>query len=236
MVKEFIALVIGASTILSPTVQQDPAVKAVQSDTTQVVVRAGEYDGKPGKRVYVESGYEMPDDIPLHKDEKGYYIQEYDINVKLANRINEYLKEYGVNAVMQISKDKSEDLNAAGRKAAAEDPTIYLSVHHNYVDNPNVSGYVWFYNQGDTKSAEYAKQLTEDLTDNPGSIPAMEARAHDNYIGELMQKPGDINLLLEAGFFSNVDKDLHLIMSDEQIDYMAKETALGIVDILNNEQ
>lgn len=225
MIKEFIALVIGASTVMTPQ---------IQDTTTDVVIRAGEYDGKPGKRIYVESTYEMPYDIPLHKDERGYYIAEHDINVKLAKRINEYLTEYGANTKLQISNGKAEDLNAAGRIAREEDPTVYLSVHHNYVDNQNVSGYVWFVNPGDTESYKYAQVLDGVLEDNPGCIPSMGVREQDRYIGEMNMQPGEINLLFEGGFFSNTNKDLHAIMDNEHVDYVAHEIAIAIMDILDN--
>lgn len=42
-------------------------------------------------------------------------------------------------------------------------------------------------------------------------------------------------MLLEAGFFSNKD-ELEIIMSDEQIDYVAKETAQSLISVLYNEK
>ena len=41
-----------------------------------------------------------------------------------------------------------------------------------------------------------------------------------------------LNFLLEAGFFSNRDEIVN-IMSDEQVEFVAKELSEVIVDILN---
>lgn len=219
---ELLAAVLGVSTVFAPTTTKD------------VVVRVGEYENKPGKRIYVESDYELPGDVPVRKDDQGYYVSEWDMNKKLASRIYDYLNKYGIDTDLQIARSKSEDLNAAGRIARAKKPTVYLSVHHNYFKDDS-TGYVYFVNPEDEKSHSYAELLTDALVDNPGQLPAWKVREQDNYIGELMEKPGSVNVLLEAGFFSNKD-ELKTICSDDQIDYMAKETAQVLISILNNEQ
>ena len=40
-------------------------------------------------------------------------------------------------------------------------------------------------------------------------------------------------MLLEAGFFSNIN-ELETIMDDEQVDFIAKETAKALVDIVED--
>lgn len=247
VVRAIAATLLAASTMTTPKTTQKDFIKVTVGDTepvaaaetaiepTHVVIRAGEYEGKAGKRIYVDDDFIVTGDVPLRHDERGYYIHEYDLNVKMAKRINEYLKEYGANTSLQISGSKKEDLNAAGRIAKTKNPTIYYSVHHNYVDNQNVSGYVAFTNPGDTNSMKYAQALSNTLKSNPAGIKDMGTRVQDNYIGEMNQKPGDVNILMEYGFFSNINGDLKAAMDDEHVDYMARETAKALIDILKTE-
>lgn len=224
MINKILAMMLGAGMIATPVKQK-----------TDVVIRAGEYENKPGKRIYVESDFQTPDDIPLRKDDKGYFISEWDINVKLAKKLADYLTIYGVKTDLQISQGKSEDLNSAGRIAKMKNPKIYLSIHHNYYKEDS-TGYIYFVNPEDSKSRQYAEVLSDAISENPGKLPEWNVREQTTkYIGELNEKPGDINMLLEAGFFSNKD-ELEIIMSDEQIDYVAKETAQSLISVLYNEK
>lgn len=224
MINKILAMMLGAGMIATPVKQK-----------TDVVIRAGEYENKPGKRIYVENDFQTPDDIPLRKDDNGYFISEWDINVKLAKKLADYLTIYGVKTDLQISQGKSEDLNSAGRIAKMKNPKIYLSIHHNYYKEDS-TGYIYFVNPEDSKSRQYAEVLSDAISENPGKLPEWNVREQTTkYIGELNEKPGDINMLLEAGFFSNKD-ELEIIMSDEQIDYVAKETAQSLISVLYNEK
>ena len=203
------------------------------ADNKDIVIRAGEYEGKPGKLIYVVSNFEVPDDIPLRKDDKGYYISEWDINVKLAKRIAAYLKDMGADVDLQIAHRKAEDLNAAGRIAKSKNPVVYFSVHHNYY-NETSSGYFIMTNMNKVKDKMYAEALSNALKGNPGNIPRMSVREQDGYIGEMNVEPGQINLLMEAGFFSNKD-ELKKIIDDIQVEYMARQTAIVLMRIIGNE-
>lgn len=223
MIKEFISLIIGSTIVFAP----------MNENNIDVVVRVGEYENKPGKRLYVEEGFNTPDDIPLRYDEGGYFISEYDINLKLATALSNKLKEKGVNVDLQISKNKSEDLNAAGRKAMSKNPKIYFSIHHNSYKEDS-TGYMMMVNENNPREKAYAELITEALKDNPGELPAWSVREQDGYIGEMNETGSVLNFLFEAGFFSNRD-EIVKIMSDEQVEFMAEELSDSIVDILNEE-
>ena len=57
MINEFISLMIGSTVILGS------AMNVIENP--DIVVRVGEYENKPGKRLYVEKDFKTPDDIPL---------------------------------------------------------------------------------------------------------------------------------------------------------------------------
>ena len=219
-----VALMVGAT-----LPQQINALECTNMDT-DIVIRVGEYPNKPGKRLdNVDKNFDI--DVPIRYDNGRYCIQEYDLNYKVANAIVKYLESQGVNVVLQDTQNKSQDLNSAGRKAKSLNPDIYLSIHHNsYTENS--SGYFFMSNVGDTKSAECAKRLSNAMSDNPMLIPQMENRRNvNNYIGELNQKPGKINMLGEFGFFSNPN-EVKKCASDEQVEYIAKQLGNELIKIL----
>ena len=220
-----VALMVGAT-----LPQQINALECTNMDT-DIVIRVGEYPNKPGKRLdNVDKNFDI--DVPIRYDNGRYCIQEYDLNYKVANAIVKYLESQGVNVILQDTQNKSQDLNSAGRKAKSLNPDIYLSIHHNsYTENS--SGYFFMSNVGDTKSAQCAKRLSNAMSDNPMLIPQMENRRNvNNYIGELNQKPGKINMLGEFGFFSNPN-EIKKCADDKQVDYIAKSIGDELIKILN---
>ena len=204
-----------------------------QQRECDVVIRAGEYQGKAGKRIYINnSTVNIPSDIPVRNDNdgKGFYISEWDINVKEAKALVQKLQARGVNAKLQIATSKSEDLNAAGRIANKSNPYLYVSLHHNYYDS-NSTGYFSMYNIGDPVGKAMANRLSNAIRDN-GKVPYRESRANDGYIGELTTiNDTTIPVLLELGFFSNL-KELEIICSDAYVQNVTTKLANEISNII----
>lgn len=196
--------------------------------TPDIVIRPGEYPNKPGKRVYINpASLSIPDDIPIHTDENGTYIHEYDINKKLSLAIVRKLKALGVDAELQLASSKSQDLNSAGRIAKATGTKAYLSVHHDCY-NGNAKGYHFITNEGDT-DATLAQRLSESIAN--GAVPTRANATNNGYIGELNQTGDIINILGEFGFFDNLE-ELQNIISDEQVDYVSTQIANELAIIL----
>ena len=199
-----------------------------------VIVRAGEYYGKPGKRIYVNNAtVTIPDDIPIRNDYdgKGFYVHENDINIKESKALVAKLRAMGINAQLQIASDKSQDLNAAGRLANQSNPYLYLSIHHNSYES-NSTGYFGMYNPNDKQGQEIANRLTNAIRDN-NQIPQRTNRENTGYIGEMNTINSTTTpVLLELGFFSNID-ELEIICSNSYVDYVSTNLANEIRDILN---
>lgn len=231
-VKKIITLggVVLITTTSSP--QQINTIECIQPNV-DIVIRVGEYPNKPGKRLdNISKNFNI--DVPIRYDNGKYCVQEYDLNYKLAKAIVKYLKEQGVNVVLQETENKSQDLNSAGRRAKQLNPSIYLSVHHNSY-NEKSSGYFFMSNVGDTKSSQCAKRLSNAMSDNPMLIPQMPNRENvNNYIGELNQRPAKINLLGEFGFFSNPN-EIKKCASDEQVEYIARQLGNELIEILKED-
>ena len=212
---------------------------------TDVVIRAGEWGNektvKPGKRYTWGNGIniskhgisikEIPSDIPLRCENNEWFISEYDINLKLARAIAKKLdSKYGVNVNLQYATNKSEDLNAAGRRAAKCNPKIYLSVHHNSY-NDDSTGYFFMYNEGDAASANVANKLSNSIASN-GYVPQRQNRANNGYIGELnhVKETNRISILGEFGYFNKAE--IVKICSDEYVNYVSDKIAESIYNQL----
>lgn len=209
----------------------------VQNRQHEIIIRAGEYDGKPGKRIYLSdvdiSFKDIPTDIRIHSDSHGAYIHEYDINLKEAKALVEQLKARGVNAKLQIAQCKGQDLNAAAKLANKDNPYVYVSMHHNYYDD-KAQGYFSMYNPNDKNSLSIAKRLSDAIADN-GLVRQRECQPNTGYIGELNGLNNTTTgVLLELGFFSNGEELKH-ICSHEYVNYVSVKLADELTRILNEQ-
>ena len=211
--------------------------ETMQTRQCEVIVRAGEYGNKPGKRIYLSEVdirfKDIPTDIKIHTDSHGAYIHEHDINVKEAKALVKELRSRGVNATLQIADTKAQDLNAAGRIANKSNPYLYVSVHHNYYDS-NAKGYFAMYNPNDSQSKSVANRLSNAIADN-GLVKQRESQANTGYIGELNAlNKSTTGVLLELGFFSN-GSELKNICSDKYVNQVSNKLADELTTILNEQ-
>ena len=215
----------------------EEATEVMQNRACEVVVRVGEYNNKPGKRIYlneVDIRYkDIPTDIKIHSDSHGAYIHEYDINLKEGKALVEELRANGVNAQLQFTDMKSQDLNAAGRIANKSNPYLYVSIHHNYYDS-NSKGYFAMYNPNDNQSKIVANRLSNAIASN-GIVKQRESQPNTGYIGELNAlNKSTTGVLLELGFFSN-GTELKNICSDNYVNYVSNKLADELTKILNEQ-
>jgi hypothetical protein len=214
----------------------DDTLPVTQMRDCEVIIRAGEHQGKAGKRVYLEGrDLNIPEDVPLRNDYdgKGPYVSEWDINMKETKALVRELRNRGVNAQLQTSYNKSTDLNAAGRIANKSNPYLYISLHHNYYAQDS-KGYFAMYNPHDELGKHVAKRLSNSIQNN-GMVPQRDNQYNTGYIGELNEiNPSTTPVLLELGFFSN-PTELEIICSDQYVNYVSNKLADEIVNILNTE-
>lgn len=235
LIKKFRKVLYG---LLIATMLLNPITSFADTD---VVIRAGEWGTpynevvKPGKRIYLNERDCINTNLRIRKDETGYYIHEWDINMAIAKEVYKNLKERGIDADLQIATSKAQDLNAAGRIAKAKNPKIYLSIHHNYC--PGANGYLFMYNNNDAVSMNIAKRLSDSIknvTPVRQRSNAPNLRNNKAYIGELneFKNTDTIAVLAELGFFSDIDGDLQAITSKNIIKSVSKALADEIYKIL----
>lgn len=217
-----------------PIIKEDKVAQWNSTRACDVVIRVGEYEGKSGKRVYINDKQkkDLEKDIVVREDSKGYYVSEFDINLKTATKLYNELKDSGVAVQLQVAKDKSEDLNAAGRKSNLSNPKLYISIHHNASDSKNAEGYYAITNEGDATGANIAGKLSDSIADNGLVKQRNNANNTGSYIGELNKiHNSTIPVLFELGFFTNPE-ELYDICSDEYTDYIANNMGAKIEEVL----
>lgn len=235
LIKKFRKILYG---LLIATMLLNPITSFADTD---VVIRAGEWGTpynevvKPGKRIYLNERDCVNTELRIRKDETGYYVHEWDINMAIAKEVYKNLKEKEIDTDLQIATSKAQDLNAAGRIAKAKNPKIYLSIHHNYC--PGANGYLFMYNNDDVVSMNIAKRLSDsikDVTPVRQRSNAPNLRNNKAYIGELneFKDTNTIAVLAELGFFSDIDGDLQAITSRNVIKSVSKALANEIYKIL----
>ena len=233
---EFVKITIGdksAVEVKEETID-DKIAKWNSTRTCDVVIRVGEYEGKSGKRVYINDKQkkDLEKTIVVREDNKGYYVSEFDINLKTATKLYNELKANGVAVQLQVAKDKTEDLNAAGRKSNLSNPKLYISIHHNASDSKNAEGYYAITNEGDATGANIAGKLSDSIADNGLVKQRDNANNTGSYIGELNKiHNSTIPVLFELGFFTNPE-ELYDICSDEYTDYIANNMGAKIEEVL----
>ena len=213
---------------------QDEEVEVLNNSNNEldIIVRVGEFPNKQGKRLILPNKAEGYNDLPIRYDavNDNYFISEYYFNLKIAKKLRWVLEQNGVNAILQDTTCKAEDLNAAGRIAKAKNPPIYLSVHTNAFKEDS-SGY-FFMTNGDAGSKGIADRLSYSIQGN-NLIPKMSNRINDGYIGEMNVKPGEFNILGEFGFFSNPEEAKKL-SSEDYCNYVARKMGDELTAILKD--
>ena len=163
-------------------------------------------------------------------------LNEKDINLDVALRLNRMLKAAGVNTYMLRDSDTSITLYERPAMANAANGDLYISVHNNSSPvNPNARGVEVYYNSkaNECDFGIYSKHLAEvayeELQKTIG-IPGRGAKSEPAYA--VLNKTQMPAIIIEGAFLSNTE-DLKLMMTDEFRENYAKATAKAIIQILN---
>ncbi len=163
-------------------------------------------------------------------------LNEKDINLDVATRLNRMLKAAGVSTYMLREGDTTITLYERPALANAANGALYVSIHNNSSkDNPNARGVEVYYN---SKANEcdydiYSKHLAETVYKefmNAVAIPGRGAKSEPAYA--VLNKTNMPAIIIEGAFLSNTE-DLKLMMTDEFREGYAKATAKAIIQILN---
>jgi N-acetylmuramoyl-L-alanine amidase len=163
-------------------------------------------------------------------------LNEKDINLDVAMRLNDMLKAAGVRTYILRETDTTITLYDRPSLANAANGDLYVSIHNNSSDkNPNARGVEVYYNSkaNECDYGIYSKHLAEvayqELLNTLG-IPGRGAKSEPAYA--VLNKTQMPAIIIEGAFLSNTD-DLKLMMTDEFRQNYALATARSIIQILN---
>lgn len=162
-------------------------------------------------------------------------LNEKDVNLDVANRLNNMLQEAGVSTFMLREDDTNISLYGRPELANAANAYLYISIHNNYSDNPSANGVETFYyskaNECDygIYSKDLAKMIQNEMVKSLGLLDR-GAKSEPAYA--VLNKTAMPAIIIEGAFLSNKD-NLELMLTDEFRELYALSVAKSVVQILN---
>jgi N-acetylmuramoyl-L-alanine amidase len=189
-----------------------------------------------GKLVIIDPGHGGNDTGSQAIRDSVAVLNEKDINLDVAMRLNAMLKAAGVNTYILRETDTTISLYDRPALANAANGDLYVAIHNNSSDvNPNARGVEVFY---DSKASEsnygiYSKDLAElAYQELIGAIGTTGRGAKSEPAYAVLNKTNMPAIIIEGSFLSNAE-DLQLMMTDEFRQNYALATARAIIETLN---
>lgn len=170
-------------------------------------------------------------------------ILEKNINLEIGMQLKEKLVKRGAKVIMTRETDESLDSNVNSRNRHREDlsnrvkiindsePDIFISIHVNYIKNPNKLGPIVFYYEGSDKGRELAEKIQDNLNKLSAYLDMdinikYRPTTGDYYILRNTQAPG---VIIETGFISN-ELDRKLLLDKDHQAEIAERISKSIIE------
>lgn len=160
-------------------------------------------------------------------------IQEKDINLNIAKKLQAYLEEGGATVLITrlddagLAATKSGDMRERKHIANTSQADIFISIHQNSLGSANVrGGQVFYFNQSDNskKLSEYIQKHLKEFVDPENRFLP---KANENYY--VLKQTNMPAVLVECGFLSNPSERAKLVTEEYQ-ERIAWGIYMGIVD------
>lgn len=166
---------------------------------------------------------------------------EKDINLKIAQRVKQYLEASDITVVLTREDDaglysekdnrkKMADMNKRCQIINETNPALTVSIHQNSYHQEEISGGQVFYYKKSEKGKKLAETLQKRFDFVLGEKNTRLAKPNDNYFLLLHVKTPIV--IVECGFLSNW-KESSLLNSEEYQDRVAWTIHMGIMEYLN---
>lgn len=151
-------------------------------------------------------------------------VLEKDITLETAKRIAEQLEEEGASVVFTRENDTFISLEERVYQSNSEETDVFISLHYDYFDNPEVNGFNTYYYH-EYKSKQLAETIHNSLSDNL-DMDDRGVRQEGYYVLANNHKPA---VLLELGFMTNPN-DLEKMQTEDYQNTVAKAITDGLVE------
>lgn len=195
--------------------------------------------------ILIDPGHGGSDPGSLGKVNGAVVLNEKDVNLDVATRLNEKLKAAGLNTQMTRSGDHfvgpnstnaKEDLLVRSDLANSINATLVISIHNNSVNNvPSAHGTETLYNETEGKAAygisskELATLIQKKMVSYAGTYNRGAKSRPDLSILRRTEMPA---VIIEGAFLSN-ENDLQLMLTDSYRENYATAVSEGIIEYLN---
>lgn len=188
-----------------------------------------------GKLVVIDPGHGGKDTGSQGKENGVEILNEKDINLDVALRLNSMLKEAGVSTYILRETDKTITLYDRPALANAANGDLYISVHNNSSEGSSANGVEVYYNSKSNESdyGIYSKHLAEVAqTELVKALGIRDRGAKSEPAYAVLNKTQMPAIIIEGAFLSNPD-NLKLMLTDEFREKYAYAAAKAIIQILN---
>ncbi|MEG2119394.1 MAG: N-acetylmuramoyl-L-alanine amidase, partial [Pseudoflavonifractor sp.] len=156
-------------------------------------------------------------------------ILEKDLTLSISRKLGAQLFDQGYNVVMLRKTDTEMDLYERADIANAVGADVFVSVHCNAFENPEINGSLTYYHPSSKRSERLAKAIAAPLAKATGAKDRGVADA--DFV--VLRETNMCAVLVECGFMTN-HEELMKLNSSEYQDKLAKGIAEGITDYLRN--
>jgi len=152
-------------------------------------------------------------------------IFEKNITIDVANKVKNYLNQAGINVVMTRAGDETVSLKQRTIITNNENPEVFVSIHVNSCESPNVTGLEthWY----TSKSKKLAQTVQNKLVSSISS-PDRGVMNSMFYVIHHTNVPA---VLVEIGFLSN-NKERSQLLTQERQEITARAIADGIIKFM----
>ena len=166
---------------------------------------------------------------------------EKDINLQIAVKLSDYLKEKGMETVLTRETDISlaeegasstqvSDLKKRVEIIEEEAPEMTVSIHQNSYTDSSVSGAQVFYYGQSQEGKQLAEAIQENLAGTLDPSNKREAKANESYY--ILKRTSVPTVIVECGFLSNPEEE-SLLQDEEYQDKLVEAIYKGIEAYLN---
>lgn len=153
-------------------------------------------------------------------------VLEKDLNLQLALKLEDALKEEGYQIVMTRRDDSELGLYERAELANTAKADLFISLHQNSFADSSVHGIEVFYNE--SQKSEASKQLAQFIQTHLVTETGAKDRGIRSYDGLVVTRETEMpSCLIETAYISN-DHELSLITTDDYQEQIIKGIIKGV--------
>ena len=167
-------------------------------------------------------------------------VQESDLNLEIARRLKDKLKETGINVIMTRNSYgglygttakgfKRRDLEKRVKIINSSNASLMVSIHLNCYSSSSRRGATTFYGEGKQEGEKLAQSIQKHFNTLSGQPKDYSALKGDYY---LLNQSSCPSVICECGFLSNPE-DEALLVTEEYQNEIAEKILYGIIEYLS---